>query len=276
MRFIKYLVLIIVVIFFKLIGLVFKGTRKTVDIGVDAYKSVKHSESFDEAYKNFTTNQYSKARLSIPEEIIALMAKIAKSDGKISELEIEFMSDTIKSMAHAMKSAGLPDVIVASAKRKLYALANKAKSDESPVSYYCQTLSESGLEIRAGAMMQMISFASLDGLSEKTLAILFEIGRLLTFNDEQIQQLIDQVNGGGGSGSAYSNPKMSENPYAVLGCSESDEFMTIKKAYRKMVKENHPDFMHGKGMDDAEIKAATEKMQDINAAFEDIKKRKGQ
>ena len=273
MRFIKYLVLIIVVIFFKLVSLAFKGTRKTLDIGVDAYKSVKHSESFDEAYKNFTTNQYSKAHLSIPEEIIALMAKIAKSDGKISELEIEFMSDTIKSMTHAMKSAGLPDVIVASVKRKLYALANKAKRDENPLSYYCQTLSESGLEIRAGALMQMISFASLDGLSEKTLAMLFEIGRLLTFSDEQIQQLIDQVNGRGGS--AYSSPKMRENPYAILGCSESDDFMTIKKAYRKMVKANHPDFMHGRGLDDAEIKAATEKRQDINAAFEDIKKRLG-
>lgn len=273
MRFIKYLVLIVVVIFFQLIRLLFKSTRKTVDIGVDAYKSVKHSESFDEAYKNFTSNQYSKARLSIPEEIIALMAKIAKSDGNISELEIEFMSDTIKSMTHAMQSAGLPAVIIESAKKKLYDLANRAKSDENPISYYCQTLSESGLEVRAGALMQMISFASLDGLSEETLAMLFEIGRLLTFSDEQIQQLIDQVNGRGGS--AYSDSKMGENPYAVLGCSESDEFMTIKKAYRKMVKENHPDFMHGKGMDDAKIKVATEKMQDINAAYEDIKKRLG-
>ena len=274
LRYIKYFVLIVLGIIIQLIALLFKGTRKTVDIGVDAYKSVKHSESFDEAYKNFTSNQYAKTRMSVPEEIIALMAKIAKSDGKISDLEVEFMSDTIKSMAHAMKTAGLPDVVVKSAKRRLFALANKAKKDQNPTSYYCQTLSESGLEVRAGALMQMISFASLDGLSEKTLELIFEIGRLMTFSDEQIQQLIDQVNGQGGS--AYSNPKMSEDPYAILGCKESDDFAHIKKAYRKMVKENHPDFMHGQGMDDAEIKAATEKMQDINAAFEDIKKRKGQ
>jgi len=273
LRFIKYLFLIIIGIFIQLIALVFKGTRKTVDIGMDAYKSVKHSESFDEAYKNFTSNQYAKTRMSVPEEIIALMAKIAKSDGKISSLEIEFMSDTIKSMAHAMKQAGLPDLVVESAKKRLFKLANKSKNDENPTSYYCQTLSESGMEVRAGALMQMISFASLDGLSESTLALLFEIGHLMKFSEEQVQQLIDQVNGQGGS--AYSNPKMAQDPYAVLGCDESDEFSTIKKAYRKMVKENHPDFMHGQGMEDAEIQAATEKMQDINAAFEDIKKRKG-
>ena len=56
--------------------------------------------------KNFTTNQYSKSRLSVPEEIIALMAKVAKSDGQISRLEVEFMSDTIKSMTHAIATSG--------------------------------------------------------------------------------------------------------------------------------------------------------------------------
>jgi DnaJ like chaperone protein len=273
LRFFKYLFLITIGIIIQLIALIFKGTRKTVDIGVDAYKSVKHSESFDEAYKNFTSNQYAKTRMSVPEEIIALMAKIAKSDGKISSLEIEFMSDTIKSMAQAMKQAGLPDLVVESAKKRLFKLANKSKNDENPTSYYCQTLSESGLEVRAGALMQMISFASLDGLSDNTMKLLFEIGHLMKFNDEQVQQFIDQVNGQGGS--SYSNPQMSQDPYAVLGCKESDDFTTIKIAYRKMVKENHPDFMQGKGIEDSQIQAATEKMQDINAAFADIKKRKG-
>jgi len=271
-RFLKYFILIFVVIFFKLIGLVFKGTRKTVNIGVDAYKSVKHSESFDEAYKNFTSNQYTKTHMSIPEEIIALMAKVARSDGKISSLEVEFMSDTIKSMTKAMQQSGVPEMLIASAKKKLFDLANKAKNDENPISYYCQTLSRSGLEIRAGAMLQLISFATLDGLSDKTLNMLFEIGQLMTFNEEQIQLFIDQVNGQGGS--AFSSPEMAQDPYAVLGCQPSDDFATIKKAYRRLVKENHPDFMHGKGMDDKDIKAATEKMQDVNAAFEAIKKQK--
>ena len=273
LNYIKYLILFILLLLFRLFTMVSRGARKLIDLSVDAYKSVKHSESFEEAYQNFTTNQYSKARLSIPEEVIALMAKIAKSDGKISELEIEFMSNVIKSMTGAMKSAGLPDVVLAVVKKKLYALANRAKNDQNPISYYCQTLSASGLEIRAGAMMQLISFASLDGLSENTLEMLQEIGRLLTFDDAQIQQLIDQVSGRGRS--SYANESVTQDPYAVLDCVDTDDFTAIKKAYRKMVKENHPDFMHGKGLDDADIKAATEKMQDINAAYEEIKKRKG-
>ena len=273
MRFIKVFLLVILALFVQVIRLVFKGTRKTVDIGVDAYKSVKHSENFDEAYQNFTSNQYSKSRLSIPEEIIALMAKIAKSDGKISQLEVEFMSDTIKSMVHAMQAAGVPEMAVKLAKKKLFDLANRAKKDDNPIAYYCQTLTEAGYEVRAGAMMQMASFAALDGLSDDTLKMLFEIGKLMNFTEEQVQQIMDQVNGQ--QGSSYSDASMSQDPYAVLGCKESDDFATIKKAYRRMVKQHHPDFMHGQGIDDAEIKASTEKMQDINAAFPDIKRRLG-
>ena len=255
-------------IFIKIFGLLFKSTRKTVDIGVDAYKSVKNSESFDEAYRNFSSNKYAKARLSIPEEIIALMAKVAASDGKISELEVEYMSDTIKSIAHAMKTAGVHESLVDQIKKKLFMLANKAKRDDNPVSYYCFGLSQSGREVRMGALLQIISFATLDGLSKKTKSLLFEIGQHLNFSQKEVESFFEQVNGQTASQSTYS-----QDPYEILGCSESDDFTTIKKAYRKLVKQYHPDFMHGQGMNDSEIKSATEKMQEINAAFEEIKRR---
>lgn len=274
MRFIKGLLLIIVFIFLKILHLLFKGSRKTVDIGVDAYKSVKNAESFDEAYKNFTSNQYTKSRLSVPEEIIALMAKIAKSDGQISRLEIESMSNTIKSIAHAMQQAGLPKSIIEVTKKKLFELANQAKKDENPIAYYCQTLAQSGLEVRRGALLQLISFASLDGLSDQTSVMIDEIGALLKFSPEDIKNFIEQVRGA--TSGSYESTYQDTNPYETLGCEESDDFSTIKKAYRKLAKQNHPDFMHGQGMDDEKIKKATEQMQNINAAYEEIKRRRGE
>lgn len=274
MRFIKGLLLIIVFIFLKILHLLFKGSRKTVDIGVDAYKSVKNAESFDEAYKNFTSNQYTKSRLSVPEEIIALMAKIAKSDGQISRLEIESMSNTIKSIAHAMQQAGLPKSIIEVTKKKLFELANQAKKDENPIAYYCQTLAQSGLEVRRGALLQLISFASLDGLSDQTSVMIDEIGALLKFSPEDIKNFIEQVRGA--TSGSYESTYQNTNPYETLGCEESDDFSTIKKAYRKLAKQNHPDFMHGQGMDDEKIKKATEQMQNINAAYEEIKRRRGE
>lgn len=268
-RYLKYLLLAVFAIFFIFFRLSFRLIRKLFDLTGSAYGSVRNSESFAEAYKNFASNKYSKSRLSVPEEVIALMAKVAKSDGVVSRVEVEFMSDTIKSMVAGMNQAGVPKVLLESTKKKLFALANKAKADERSIQYYCQSLANANEQVRMGVFMQLITFASVDGLSDKTLALLDEIGAALNFSAEQIKSMQEQVRGGVNAG--YPS---GIDPYEVLGCKESDDFNTIKKRYRKLVKENHPDFMHGQGMGDVEIQKGTEKMQQINAAYEEIKRRK--
>jgi DnaJ like chaperone protein len=117
--------------------------------------------------------------------------------------------------------------------------------------------------------MQILSFASLDGLSSKTSALLYEIGSCLKFTVAELDQLINNLTGGSSSQS-----QSTKNPYQVLGCNESDDFSVIKQAYRRLVKQHHPDYMHSKGVDDSEMRKATEKMQDINNAYEEIKKRR--
>jgi len=48
----------------------------------------------------------------------------------------------------------------------------------------------------------------------------------------------------------------------------------IKKAYRKLVKDNHPDIITGRGLGEDEIQKATIRLQEINSAYELIKKQK--
>mgnify|MGYP000143707800 FL=1 len=48
----------------------------------------------------------------------------------------------------------------------------------------------------------------------------------------------------------------------------------IKKAYRKLVKEHHPDIVTGQGASQSIIEEATAKLQVINEAYELIKKSK--
>ncbi len=273
-HFIKFIAVIflgLLLLFLGVFKLLFKLLRTIIDIGRNLYGSVKHSNDFSEAYKNFSSSTYSKSRLSIPEEVIALMAKVAKSDGQVSRVEVEFMSDTIKSMLKGMKQAGVPMILVDRTKRKLFALANKAKDDQRSIQYYCQALSQANEQVRVGVFFQLITFATLDGLSDNTRVLLKEIGHILQFDESHINNMIHQVLGGSKPG-AY---PIDKDPYQVLGCSESDEFVVIKKAYRKLVKLHHPDYMHGQGMDDETIRKGTEIMQEINAAFEEIKRRKG-
>lgn len=127
---------IVILVFLFIIYIVFKilkkGAQKTIDTGKDAYESIRNSQSFEEAYRNFSSNKFARARLGIPEEVIALMAKVSLSDGKVSELEIEYMSDTIKAIANAMLAAGMSEAVVIEIKNNYLNSPTKLKKTPTP------------------------------------------------------------------------------------------------------------------------------------------------
>ena len=68
--------------------------------------------------------------------------------------------------------------------------------------------------------------------------------------------------------------KRKRKAYEILGASSGDDFETIKKKYRTLVKEYHPDILMGQGKEQSIIDQATAKLQEINEAYELVKKEK--
>lgn len=63
--------------------------------------------------------------------------------------------------------------------------------------------------------------------------------------------------------------------YKVLGVTESDEQNTVKRAYRRLMNEHHPDKLVAKGLPPEMMEIAKEKTQQIQAAYDLICKAKG-
>ena len=63
--------------------------------------------------------------------------------------------------------------------------------------------------------------------------------------------------------------------YAMLGLEDGAEMSEVKKAYRKLVSEYHPDKVISKGLPEDFIKFAEGKFREINEAYEAIQKAKG-
>ena len=60
--------------------------------------------------------------------------------------------------------------------------------------------------------------------------------------------------------------------YQVLGVSKNASDAEVKKAYRRLMNQHHPDKLVSRGMPEEMVKLATEKTQEIKAAYETIKK----
>ena len=63
--------------------------------------------------------------------------------------------------------------------------------------------------------------------------------------------------------------------YEALGVSPCDDLEDIRRAYRKLVRENHPDRLIARGVPREMLKLATRRMAAINTAFEAIMKDRG-
>jgi len=60
--------------------------------------------------------------------------------------------------------------------------------------------------------------------------------------------------------------------YKILGIDKSATAADIKKAYRKLMSQFHPDKLMGQGLPEEMIKSATERSQEVQAAYDLIKK----
>ena len=59
--------------------------------------------------------------------------------------------------------------------------------------------------------------------------------------------------------------------HAVLGIDEAADMETVRRAYRRLMSQHHPDRLVAKGLPEEMIRIATEKTQSIRAAYERIR-----
>jgi DnaJ like chaperone protein len=70
--------------------------------------------------------------------------------------------------------------------------------------------------------------------------------------------------------SASSHPL--DRYYKILGSKRGDDFSTLQRRYRDLVKKRHPDVLRAQGASEKEVARATEQMSEINAAWAVIQK----
>ena len=93
---------------------------------------------------------------------------------------------------------------------------------------------------------------------------------------EQFVRAQQRFRGAGtGGGVRESRPDNLVAAYQALGVAATATDAEIKTAYRRLMKENHPDKLVARGLPENMIKLAQEKVQQINVAYDAIKQARG-
>jgi DnaJ like chaperone protein len=100
---------------------------------------------------------------------------------------------------------------------------------------------------------------------------IFGIGDVLGFDRAAVEHLFSFT----GASHSASEPQPLSKAYKILGVKKDASDAEVKKAYRRMMSQHHPDRLIAKGLPEEMIKLATEKTQEIKAAYEQIKRNRG-
>jgi len=129
-----------------------------------------------------------------------------------------------------------------------------------------------------------INFALADGKIDSTeREVLLKICGYLGFPQVLFEQLVSMLiaassfgTGDYNTGRATTGNKPGiDQAYAVLGVKKTDTDVAIKRAYRKLLSQHHPDKLQAKGLPDEMIKMAADKTHEIRKAYEAIRKDRG-
>jgi len=103
-------------------------------------------------------------------------------------------------------------------------------------------------------------------------------GRLgLTERDvAQLESLLRAAMGGaGGSRSSVPTKDRLDDAYIALGVTPDSEPAQIKRAYRKLISQSHPDKLAARGLPESMRAVAEERSREINSAYSLIKSSRG-
>lgn len=203
--------------------------------------------------------------------LVALMAKVSKADGQVCELEAEVLKLTFTDIAmHFENSDEVREKL-----KKLYEVEKNSFENLIEVCNRLYSLTKNDYAKRHKIMEYLLNLAFIDGdFSDAERMITEDIANALKIEVEDFNRLVQNFVSFYEQ-QASNNALSLEKAYEILESSPSDDAATIKKNYRNLVKKHHPDIISGQGAAQNIIDEATRKLQEINEAYELIKKDKG-
>jgi len=224
----------------------------------------KGKSNFRGSASDYMPGDKQRVQAAFFSSVFSVMGYIAKVDGKVSKSEILLAQQVMEHMQ-------LSEDMQKAAKE----LFNQGKQQDFNLDEVLEQFrSECHRRTHLVRMFLEIQIQATyaDGVfDDKEYDALKYIAQKLRFPIHELERLIQQFSVASGKSSKLTI----DDAYVILGADKSLTDKELKRAYRRLLAQHHPDKLVAKGLPDEMIKLANDKTQEIISAYELIKKHRG-
>ena len=224
----------------------------------------KGKSNFRGSASDYRPGDQQRVQAAFFSSVFSVMGYIAKVDGKVSKSEILLAQQVMQHMQLSEDMQKAAKELFNQGKQKDFNL------DEVLEQFRTECHRRTHL-VRMFLEIQ-IQATYADGVfDDKEYDALKYIAQKLRFPIHELERLIQQFSVASGKSSKLTI----DDAYVILGADKSLTDKELKRAYRRLLAQHHPDKLVAKGLPEEMTKMANEKTQEIISAYELIKKHRG-
>ena len=224
-------------------------------LGIAAGHGVDKVSNFDTFERNKNLSNDQKEQI-FATSVIAISAKLAKADGKVSKSEIlafkkifEFPAEDEKAISNIFNSA------------------KENIDDYKDIAEQVYKVFKSDRGLLFELLNSLFSIAYADGeLHPKEKVMLSDIAKVFQISGNEFESLNNIF-----EAKIFTDNTSINRSYKILGLSKDASLEQVSNQYRKLIKEYHPDKLQGMGLPKEFIELANQKLSAINKAYTEIK-----
>ena len=188
--------------------------------------------------------------------VIALSAKMAKADGEVTRDEIAAFREIFTVDADEIENVN-----------RIFDLARRDSAGYESYARQIAKLFPAGSPVLERLLDGLFHIAKADGkVPPAEIDYLRRVAAIFGFDEPAFERIRRTQLG---------IEFCQDDPYCILGVAASDGEDVVKAAYRKAVRENHPDRLIAEGLPQEAIATANAKLALLNTAWETIRAKRG-
>jgi DnaJ like chaperone protein len=190
--------------------------------------------------------------------VIALGAKMAKADGVVARSEVDAFKRVFRVPPEELKNVG-----------RVFDIARQDSAGFEPYARQLARMFADRPAVLEELLGGLFHIARADGtVHASELRYLREVAGLFGFSAETFERLrrvhgVEDV-----------RESAEEDPYAILGIAGTASDEEVKAAYRRLIREHHPDRLIAQGVPQEFIDVANARMAAINAAHDAVQRQR--